>query len=162
VEAERAADGDDELPNLQRVGVAELRGDQVSGLGTQDGEVREGIGADDLDAERAPVGKGGAATAVRALDDVSGAQQIAVGGDRDRAPAPLRASSARSPLDLEIGHGGPQALGDGRHGARVGVERLGVGERLRSLCGRSPVGGALDESQAGHEPKLATPDASQC
>jgi hypothetical protein len=54
-EAVRVADRDDELADAQPLGVAELGGHEVARVGAQHREVRERVGADDLELELAAV-----------------------------------------------------------------------------------------------------------
>src|SRR5437764_1408364 len=69
-EAVRIADRDYELPDAQPFGVAELGRHEVAALCAQQREIRERIGADQLEAELAAVREGGAPAPVAAGDDV--------------------------------------------------------------------------------------------
>ena len=67
----------------------------------------------------------------RALDDVRGGDQEAVGGDDDGAAAAhRRAPAAHAPRDAQVGDARGEVAGDGGDDARVGVERLVVGGAL--------------------------------
>ena len=125
----RAADRDDQLSDPQLVRVPELGRGEVARLRPDHGQIREGIGSDDLGAELAAVGEGGR-DPVPTGDHVRGGQHVAVGGDRDATARALRAAAPRAPRDGEMGDRGRQPLGDAGHRAGVGVEGVGVGQAL--------------------------------
>ena len=80
-EAQRVADGDDQLADAQRVGVAELGGMQVITVRAQDGQIGERIAPDDVETQLASIGENGDA-ARRTVDDVSGRHDEPVARDR--------------------------------------------------------------------------------
>src|SRR5581483_723790 len=122
-EAVRVPDRDDELPDLQRLGVAELGGNELVRLGAEDGEVGEGVGADHLDRQLPPVDER-RHPACRSLDDVGGGEHEAVLGDHHSAAAAVDAPPAAEPArDAQVRDRGREParhLGDD---TRVRVER---------------------------------------
>ena len=124
---------------MEPLGVAELGGRQVLRVGPQDGEIRVRIGPDYLEAELAPVDEGRAALAT-ARDHVRGSEQEAVRCDHDRAAAAVQPSAAATAVrDAKVRDRGGEPLGDADHGARVGIECLGLARQFRG-----------DERQPGH------------
>jgi hypothetical protein len=99
----RVADGDDELADLEVAGVAQLGAHEVLGVGAQDGDVGQRVGAHDGEAHLAPVHERGAAAA-RSLHDVRGGDEEAVRGDDDGAAAAhRRAPAAQAARDAQVG-----------------------------------------------------------
>src|SRR5205823_7857506 len=86
LEATRVAEGDDELADPEVGRVSELGGGELGRGGSQDGEVREWVGADDLGGALGAVDER-RAHAAGPLDDVRRGDEEAVGGDDDAAPA---------------------------------------------------------------------------
>jgi hypothetical protein len=124
-EAVRVADRHHELADAEPLGVAELGGRELAGIGAEDSEVGERVRADDLVFELATVGERDAAAPVAPLDDVRRGQQVAVGRDHDAAPGarqhPPAPDAARHP---EVSDRLGEPLDDAGDGARVRVERL--------------------------------------
>ena len=130
-EAERAADRDHELADAQPVGVAELGGREAVRVESQDGEIGERIGADELELVLASVDEGGAARAVGLRDDVCRGEQEPVRRDDDRAAASVEPAAAADPAgDAQAGDRWSELFGDGGDCVRVGVERLGLARRI--------------------------------
>ena len=75
-QAERASDGHDELAHHELVGLPQLGGLGRAAVGTEHGEVRQGVGADDGEGPGAAVGEQGGAVAGPA-DDMSVGEQEA-------------------------------------------------------------------------------------
>ena len=119
----RVADRDDELADLEAIGVAERRGGHVVGRDPEHRQVGEAIGPDDVEVELPPVHERGR-PAVRSVDDVCGSEHVAVGRHRDAAAAAAHPPPVEPAPDLEIGDGRRQHSGNVRHDARVRVERL--------------------------------------
>ena len=86
-----------------------------------------------------------------AVDHVGRGQQVAVGGDHDAGAAALRATAPGAAFDPEVRHGGAEAIGHGRHGARVRVERLGVGQLARLSRRLRRRRATIEKSQSCHE-----------
>ena len=122
-EAVRVADGDDELADLEAVGVAERRGRQVVGSDPKHGEVGQPIRADDVEVELATVDEC-RRSAVRSVDDVCGREHVAVRRHRDAAAAAAHTTAVEPAPDLEVGDGRRQRSSHLGHDARVRVERL--------------------------------------
>ena len=157
-EAQRVADRDDQLarPAARRRRRARRRPGRPPAVADHR-EVGERVRADHLGVEAAPVRKRGPDARAGAVHDVRRGEQVAVGGDHDAGAAALRAAAPGAAFDPEVRDRGPEALGHGRHGARVGVERLGVrqlarlGRRLRRRRA------TVDQAQSGHETEGSNP-----
>ena len=91
-EAERVADGDDQLPDPQPGGVTERRRDRRA-VDADDGQVGQRIATDDPELALRAIDEGGAAL-VGAGDDVGRGDEVAVGGEGDRRPGPAAAPAA--------------------------------------------------------------------
>ncbi len=123
VEAERAADGDHELPDAQLGRDAERCVRQPGRVGLHDRDVGPRVGAHN------PAGDLPAIVQthpqpVRAPDDVVIGQQEAVG--REQEPRPRSAAPPRAGLRLspQVHHRGPQRLGHRHDHPRIGIHRL--------------------------------------
>jgi hypothetical protein len=126
-EAVRIADGDHELAHAEPLGIAELGGDEVVALRAKQGEVRERVAADDLEALLAAVAERGAAAGVRSPDHVRIGEQEPVRGEHDRAAgAGRQLPAASAPHDPEAGDRRGKPLRDGDDRPRIRVERLGL------------------------------------
>ena len=121
----RVPDGDDELASTELLRVAERRRGEVGGVGAENSEVGEVVGADYLRADLASVDEGGIHCAVARGDDVGGGEHEAVGRNDDAASTPDRSSAAPNPpRDTEVGDRRGDSLGDRHDGPGVRVERL--------------------------------------
>ena len=108
-------------------------------------------------ADAAAVDEGGLAAAVAARDDVGGGEQVAVGRDHHRAAAPVQAPAASGAVgDAEVRDRRSEPLGHADHGARVGVEGLGLVDAVRRRAAPLGAEARVDEGQVGDRAKLAT------
>ena len=123
-EAERVADGDHELADLEPAGVAEPSGRRVT-FGADDGEIRERVTADDPERLLRSVDEGGA-PAIDARHDVCRGDEVAVGREGDRRAGPGRGPAVPLAGDSEARDRRDQRLGDGRDRRRVRVEDAAV------------------------------------
>ena len=129
-EAERVADRDHELADLEPAGVAETSGRRVA-FGADNGEVREGVTADDAERLLRSVDEGGI-PAIDARNDVCRGDEVAVGCEGDCRPD--RPRTSRFPGGrLEARDRRDQRLGDGRDRRRVRVEDAAVIDVLRDI-----------------------------
>ena len=104
------------------------RRDQLAAFAPEQGQIRQAVDADDLDAQLAPVDEGRATAAPGSGDDVSGGEQESVRGEHERAArAGGQLAAAAAAHDPEIGHRRRQPLGDGDDDAGIGIERLLLG-----------------------------------
>ena len=84
---------DDELPDAELVGVAEVDLDEIRRVGTQDGQIRERVATDHLEPHLPSIGKGRPAP-LRSRHHVRRREHVAVGGERDATPRPLATRAA--------------------------------------------------------------------
>ena len=139
------SDRDDELPDPQPLGVAELGRPQVAGVDPQQCKVGHRIRANDLEVELTAVHERRTA-AVGPLDHMRGGQGEPVGRDHDGAPAAVQSPAATDPSrDPQVRDRRRQPLRDRGNGLGVGIERF----VLVRVVGRG------DEGQLRHWPKLA-------
>jgi len=145
------------LADAEAFRVAELGGGQIRRLGAEDCEIGVRVRANDLEPELSSVDERCAPAAVAAGDDVGRGEHEPVGCDHDCAAAAVQpAAAAAAVRHPQVRHRRCEPVGDADHGARVGVERLRVGELGRR--GAVPLGAEkrVDEGQPGHGAKLAT------
>ncbi|MDF3039254.1 MAG: hypothetical protein K0Q71_1960 [Thermomicrobiales bacterium] len=130
LEAEGVADGDDELARFESIRIAELGRGQTAHRRLDHRQIGLRVVADHACGQGPPVGEGDFQTP-GPLDDVAIGEDVAVGGDDDARPAaghgvdalPARPLRRHVLFERDIDHGGPDALGDGDDGGRVGVEK---------------------------------------
>ena len=137
LEAERVADGDDQLAALEPLGIAELRRRQRHRrVDPDEREVRVRIVADHARGKLAALDRGDIQTG-SAADHVAIGEHEPVGCDDDAgAGACVRARPVR--LDVELDHGGADAVDHVGHRARIGIEQRLIlgrdGGRFRGFC----------------------------
>src|SRR5207245_8971850 len=122
-------DRDHELADLELVRVADADGVEAVGACTSNGEIAEGVRADDVDIVLGAVDEGGAGGAARG-DDVGGGDQESVGGDESARPGAAEAAAASTP-DAQAGDRRKDSLRDGADDRRIDVERLLLRDRFR-------------------------------
>ncbi len=145
LEAERRADGDDVLADVELAGLADRRGGQAGHvLGLDHREVGHRVGADDLGRRRGAVVEvhGDPAAALGDLDDVVVGEDLAVLAEDDAGAGAgaLRAGDVDlhdrgqhglgDLLDRAVGGRDVRAVGDGGLGGAVGTRR---GRRLAGV-----------------------------
>ena len=150
LEAERVADGDDELAAAELLGIAEPRRRQVAGgVGADQREVGVGVLADELRIGRAAL-RVGQADVAEAVDDVAvGEDQAIRGDDEARAEA---AAAAVVPARVDAHDRRADVFGDARDGVGIGIEEDAIvvhgGRRRRD---RFRVAAVEEELEAGVE-----------
>ena len=135
----RVSDRDHELADAQVLGVAELGGREIAGIGPEHGKVGEGVGTDYRELALTSVGKGRLAPPFIPGDDVGRREHEPVRRDDDGASAAVDdATAARPARHAEVRNRRGETLRDGRDDPGVGVEGVAV----RSLASRrlTPLG----------------------
>ena len=125
LEAERVADGDDQLAAPERLGIADRGARQVArGTCTQQREIRVGILAQRTRVHQAALGVG-EPHLLGAVDDVAVGQNEAV--RRNHHAGTDAAGAAFGAKGFHAHHRGADFVGHGDHGIGIGVEDVGVG-----------------------------------
>ena len=133
-EAERVADGDDELTDAQPRGVAERRRSRAAAGRPDDGEVRQRVASDDLELELGAVDERGGPS-FRAGHDVGRRHEVADRLDGHRGSGATARPAADLARHAQAGDRRDEPLGGRRHGDRVGIEGRVVRIDLRLVSG---------------------------
>jgi len=156
LEAERVADGDDELADPQPPRITEPGEGRRLAFEAQDGEIGIGIVTHQVRREAAPVGKGGLDLAGTA-DDVAVGQHIGVGGEDN--PGARTAGAILEAADLEVQDRRADPVDGADDRARIGVKQCQILRRAKTRRRRGAgldvaadgiVDGIVDGGQIGH------------
>ena len=131
-QSHRVADRHHELADAQGIGVAQRGRGEISGIGSDDGEIRQRVGTDDLEVELITIDEGGL-TMMVARHHVGGGHEEPIRRD-DHGAARALSATLRGP-DTKAGDGWEQSFGHGGDDARVGVEGIVVRRRCRGDVG---------------------------